>query len=143
MIRRYAKKSFTEIPPCAKNAIFITELVTCAFLCSKSIYQKFQKKFSRPLFIIIFMMKILFSGPYSILTGHTKVEAVAYQVLIPICSLSNHPLLPSLTVEAKQNLTSLLRRLQNIEVRIIVNWMNLCNLKSEYKSVMPELGAPP
>ena len=29
--------------------------------------------FSRPLFIIIFRVKILFSGPYSILTGLTKV----------------------------------------------------------------------
>ena len=43
--------------------------------------QEFQNIFSRPLFIIIFRTKILFSGPYSILTGHTKVESVAYQVL--------------------------------------------------------------
>ena len=43
--------------------------------------EEFQNNFSRPLFIIIFRTKILFSGPYSILTGHTKVESVAYQVL--------------------------------------------------------------
>ena len=43
--------------------------------------EEFQKKIARPLFIIIFRTKILFSGPYSILTGHTKVESVAYQVL--------------------------------------------------------------
>ena len=60
---------------------------------SKSIYQKtacewrnFKIIFSTPLFIIIFRTKILFSGPYSILTGHTKVESVVYQVLSLYCS---------------------------------------------------------
>ena len=43
--------------------------------------EEFQNSFFRPLFFIIFRKKILFSGPYSILTGHTKVESVAYQVL--------------------------------------------------------------
>ena len=60
------KKGFIEIPPCAKNAILITELVTCAFLCSKSIYQKtacawrnFKIFFSRPLFTTIFKTKMV------------------------------------------------------------------------------------
>ena len=45
-------------------------------------WRNFKIFFSRPLFIIIFWTKILFSGPYSILTGHTIVESLAYQVLI-------------------------------------------------------------
>ena len=36
------------------------------------------------LFIIIFRAKISISGPYTILTGHIKVESVAYQVLSEI-----------------------------------------------------------
>ena len=43
--------------------------------------EEFQNNFTRPLSIIIFRTKILISGPYSILTGHIKVESVAYQVL--------------------------------------------------------------
>ena len=48
----------------------------------KKIFQKrlcawrnFKIIFSRPLFIIIFRKKILFSCPYSILIGHIKVES--------------------------------------------------------------------
>ena len=43
----------------------------------------FQKKYSRPLFTIIFRPKILFFVTYSILTGQTKVEFVIYWVLSP------------------------------------------------------------
>ena len=38
--------------------------------------EEFQNNFFRPLFIINFRTKILLSGPYSILTGHTNVESV-------------------------------------------------------------------
>ena len=87
MICRYTTKSFVEIPPCAKKVIFITEFaIWCKnppFYEVKKIFRKrlcawrnFKINFSRLLFIIIFSTKILFSGPYSILTGHTKVESV-------------------------------------------------------------------
>ena len=46
-----------------------------------SAWRNLKNIFSRPLFIINFSPKILISCPYSILTGHTKVESVAYQVL--------------------------------------------------------------
>ena len=55
-------------------------------------WRNFKNNFSRPLFIIIFRTKILFSGPYSILTGHTKVESVAYQVLRKLVN-SQYPLI--------------------------------------------------
>ena len=48
----------------------------------------FKKIYSRPLFIIIFRTKILFSGSYFILTGHTKVESVAYDGVKMVASLS-------------------------------------------------------
>ena len=41
-------------------------------------WRNFKIIFSRPLFIIKFRTKRLFSAPYSILTRYTKVESVAY-----------------------------------------------------------------
>ena len=61
--------------------------------------EKFQNIFCRPLFIILFRAKILFSGPYFILNGHTKVESVAYLVLIQnhmITELLPEQILPKL-----------------------------------------------
>ena len=88
MICRYITKSFIEIPSWAKKAIFITEFVIWCknppcyevkmifqWLCA---WRNFEITFSRPLFVIIFRVKISLSGLYSILTGHTKVESVAY-----------------------------------------------------------------
>ena len=90
MICRFTTKSFIEVSPCAKKVIFITYWICnlmqkSPFLWSKKYFPKkalrmeeFQNNFFRPLFTIIFRTKILFSGPYSILTRHTKVESVAY-----------------------------------------------------------------
>ena len=91
MTCRYITKSFIEIPPCAKKVIFIIEFaIWCKNPPFYEVRKNFQKRlcawrtfkviFSRPLFINIFWTKILFSGPYSILTGHNKVESVAYWV---------------------------------------------------------------
>ena len=84
---RYTTKSLIEITPCAKKVIFITEF---AIWCKNSPFYEvnkiFQKRlcawrnfkiiFSRPLFIIIFRMKILSSGPYSILRVKMMYDSV-------------------------------------------------------------------
>ena len=43
--------------------------------------EEFQKKFPRPLFIIIFRPEMLKFHPYSIFTGDTRFEFVMYHVL--------------------------------------------------------------
>ena len=70
-------KIFFEIHPCAKKVIFITEFT----ILWKHPHFYEVKMFSRPLFTIIFMPKILLFVTYSILSGQTKVEFVIYWVL--------------------------------------------------------------